>query len=258
MSEIVREFERQLAHWKTRYADDPDRELLRLYLVALEREENVAVAYDPHVLGPRLAKMHVPTDLRDLMRATLEQIWHDEERHTVYVKQMLANLGRPTVRARMLVQQLAGVIGGWSVAVRQHRGRSETPIAHAAATLLVWAGNVSGRVPQAVRRHLGFCSFRDFCRYNVQTEGTAWLCWDRLATLALSAPQIPEVDRRQFRCIAEDEDRHRQMFGVLANVLTAQDELRDGVSAASLIGQIQCPRTSHHFSNLRGDAGKPT
>jgi len=239
VSEIYREFERQLANWEARYAGDPAREILRLYLLALEREENVAVAYAGNVLGPRVAKLRVPDAVREVMREALAQVWRDEQQHAAYVRRMLLEMGKPGVRAHTFLQQAAGAIGGWSVAVRQHLDWSEAPLSRAAATCLVWAGEISGRVPQAVRGHLTRCSFRDFCRYNVDTESTAWLCWDRLTKLASHVPAISEERVKEFRQIADDEERHRVVFGILADVLTAQDSLQDGVTEESLAARIQ-------------------
>ena len=244
-SEIYSEFERQLAGWETRYAGHPEREVLRLYLLALEREENVAVAYDASVLGPRLARLRVPDKVRDVMREALVQVWRDEEVHAAYARRILLEIGTPVVRARTFLQQTAGAMGGWSVSVRQHLGWSEAPLSRAAATLLVWAGEISGRVPQAVRGHLTRCSFRDFCRYNVHTESTAWLCWDRLAKLAAHVPAISEERVTEFRQIADDEERHRVVFGILADVLTAQDSLQEGVTEGSLLAQITTSSRLH-------------
>jgi hypothetical protein len=245
---IVYEFQRQLSDWQTQCAGDPQRELVRLYLLALEREENVAVAYDHSVLGPRLAAARVPADVREVMRETFADIWQDEAMHVVYVRRMLLDLGRPGVHARMLVQQLAGMLGGWSVAVRQHRDWSQAPVSRAAATLLVWAGQISGRVPHAVRGHLGRCSLRDFCLYNVHTETTAALCWRRLEELAAEMPELPSDRVVEFRRIADDEERHRLLFGVLAGAFAPDDALRRDVCAASLAVEVQRVRAPDAFT----------
>jgi hypothetical protein len=71
MNEIHQEFEQHLAGWQSRYAGHPDREILRLSLLALEREENVAVAYGDGVLKRRLAGVRVPSDMRDVMQQAL-------------------------------------------------------------------------------------------------------------------------------------------------------------------------------------------
>jgi hypothetical protein len=140
---------------------------------------------------------------------------------------------------RALLQQIAGAVGGWSVAVRQHRDWSEAPIARTLATLAVRTGELLGRVPQMIRGHLDRCSLRDFCSYNVHTESTAWLCWHRLATLAADLPAIAQDRVEDFRRIADDEARHGKVFGILADALTSEDRLREEVTADSLASQLQ-------------------
>ncbi|HVO27636.1 MAG TPA: hypothetical protein VMW56_28845, partial [Candidatus Margulisiibacteriota bacterium] len=233
-SDICRAFERQLAGWQTRYAGRPDREMLRLCLLSLEREQNVAVAYNAGVLGRRLAAMPLPDDVRELIRCALRWVWKDEEMHAVYMRAALLKLGSPLVWARTRVQQVAGATGGWTVSVRQHVRWSEAPFTRAVATLLLWAGGATGRVPREVWPHIDYCSFRSFCRYNVDTEGTAWLCWRRLTELAPHAPALSGGQVAEFRRVAEDEDRHRQVFKILADALTDDDRLREGVTAEGL------------------------
>lgn len=199
MSEIHREFERQLDGWHEQYADDVDREVLRLYLLALEREENVVVAYHDHVLGGRLATMAIPDGVRELMRHALASVRADEQMHVVAARTALRQLGRPMVAVRRYVHQFIGAMGGWTASVRQHRRWAEAPVSRATATLLLWAGRLTSRVPDTVRPHLDFLSFRDFCRYNVETEGTAWLCWQRLAELASHVPAFS--GDRSTRCV---------------------------------------------------------
>jgi rubrerythrin len=234
MSDIHFEFERHLAAWQTRYAGRPRHELVCLYLLALEREENVAVAYSERVLGQRLASLPVTKDVRELMRSALRQIWQDEEEHVIYVRAALQELGNPVLRVRAFLQQTAGIAGGWTVAVRQHRRWADAPLSRAAATLLLWAGGLGGRVPGAVRRHLDYCSFRDFCSYNVHTEGTAWLCWRRLTELAQQVPALCGQHVKDFRRIADDEERHRRVFKILADTLTNGDRLSADVTPQNL------------------------
>ena len=244
VSEIYQEFARQLAGWQRRYASDPEREILQLYLLALEREENVAVAYHDDILGRRLATLALSEDARQAMRRALVEIWRDEEMHTLYVRRTLLDLGGPSVRARTWLQQVAGAMGGWTVAVRQHWHWSEAPLSTAAATLLLWAGHLTGRVPRTVRRHLGYCSFKEFCRYNVDTESTAWLCWQRLGELGPHVAAISDAQLNDFRRIADDEDRHRRVFGVLADALTGRDTLRDGVSEETLSALLDTAKSA--------------
>ena len=238
LNDIYREFERQLAGWAARYAKRPERELVRLHLLALEREQGVTVAYSESVLGPRLGAMRVSSDVRALFREALLSVWKDEEMHATYVRRALLRLDGPLLGARTLLQQTAGAVGGWTVAVRQHRRWWEAPFTRATASLLVWAGRLTGRVPQAVRGHLGYCSIREFCHYNVYTEGTAWLCWRRLTELSSRLPVLSDEQVDEFRRIAEDEARHRRVFGILADALDDDDRLREGVTEESLSARI--------------------
>jgi hypothetical protein len=234
VGEICDDFERQLALWRVRYAGRPEREILRLYLLALEREENVVVAYDGVLLGRRLAAMDLPDPVRSLIGRTLARVREDEQMHTLYVRRVLRPLARPLLGLRTFLQQTAGAVGGWTASRRQHVRWSDAPLSRSAATLLLWGGRLTGRVPGCVRRHLDYCSFRDFCRYNVGTESTAWLCWQRLAALALRVPALPCARIDEFRRIADDEDRHRRIFGLVAEALTDDDRLRAGATVETL------------------------
>jgi hypothetical protein len=238
VSQIYHEFESQLADWHEQYRDDPDREIVCLYLLALEREENVVVAYDDAVLGRRLASMRIPVGVQELMRYALARVQADEQMHVIDARTALLQLGTATVRVRKLVHQTAGAMGGWTASVRQHRRWSQAPVSRAAATLLLWAGRLTGRVPGTVRPHLDYLSFRDFCRYNMQTESTAWLCWQRLAELAshVSALSVSRVN--DMRRVADDEDRHRRVFATLASALTGDDRLQDGASEEYLATRL--------------------
>ena len=237
-SGIYEEFEHQLVAWENRDAARPERAMLRMSLLALEREENVVVAYRPSVLGPRLAAMPVPGAVRDLIRRALAGVWNDEEMHAVYMRAALLEIGSPAVSARTLLHQMAGCVGGWTVAVRQHRRWRQAPLSRAAAMLITWAGACAGCVPRTVRAHLDYCSFRDFCRYNVETESTAWLCWQRLTELAARVPLLSGARVDDFARIAEDEDRHRRIFQILADALTDDDELQESMSADILAARI--------------------
>ena len=239
MSDIHREFERQLADWQTRYQRRPRRELVCLHLLALEREENVAVAYSERVLGPRLAALPVAGGVRELMRSALHHVWEDEEEHVVYVRAALDKLRTPLLHVRTLLQQTAGMIGGWTVAVRQHQRWAAAPLSRAAATCLLWVGGMSGRVPHAVRGHIDYCSFQDFCSYNVHTEGTAWRCWQRLTELAEQVPGLCGEHVKDFRRIAVAEDRHRRVFKTIADALDGGDRLRANVTSQGLAARLE-------------------
>ena len=256
VSQIHHEFESQLADWHERYAKDPDREILSLYLLALEREENVVVAYDDEVLGRRLAAMQIPAGVRDLMRYALARVRRDEQAHVLDAQTALLQLGRPMVRVHKLIHETAGAMGGWTAAVRQHWRWPQAPLSRAAATVLLWAGRLTGRVPSSVRPHLDYLSFRDFCRYNVETEGTAWLCWQRLAELAADVPGPASEAVADMRRVADDEDRHRRVFATLASTLTVDDRLRDGVIEEHLAASLFVIGPHFVAAGMRGAGGR--
>ncbi len=238
VSEIGRSFDRQLADWRTRYADQPTREMVHLCLLALEREENVAIAYHHAVLSRRLAALPVPDSVRELFSQALIWVWKTEEMHAVYIRGALHRLGQPVLTARTSVRHVAGAVGGWTVSVQQHRRWRDAPLSRAAASALTAAGGLTGRVPKEVRRHLRYCSFRDFCRYNIDTEGTAWACWRRLTELAAQVPSLSGGQVDDFRRVADDEERHGRVFAILADALTDDDHLRGGLREDELAARI--------------------
>jgi hypothetical protein len=171
------------------------------------------------------------------MQQALSQVWKDEEWHAVYVRGMLRQRDRSLVTARTWLHQTAGAAGGWTVSVRQHRRWSEAPLSRAAATLVLWLGQLTGQVPRSVRRHLDYCSFKQFCLYNMHTETTAWLCWQRLSELA-AQEGIAQAHVRDFRRIAGDEERHRRVFDVLASIVADDDRCRDDVARDTLEARL--------------------
>src|ERR1700753_2204236 len=63
---IYEEFGRQLESWRKQYAGQPRREMIRLCLLALEREELVSVAYREDLMARRLASMPVDKQVREI------------------------------------------------------------------------------------------------------------------------------------------------------------------------------------------------
>ena len=86
MSAIYEEFERELARLREQNAKTPRRELTRLFLMALEREEIVTVAYREQSICARLATMPISDDVRELIRHALVWAWKDEEMHAIYIR----------------------------------------------------------------------------------------------------------------------------------------------------------------------------
>jgi uncharacterized protein (DUF362 family) len=258
---IYADFERELEAFRLAYAGRPREEMVQLCLLALEREEIVAVAYHEDVLGRRLAGLDIPDDARAVIDQALTWAWKDEEMHAIYVRGALLRLAGWRLRAATLVHQAAGAVGGWAASVRQHVRWREAPLSRAAATLLTGAGTLLGRVPRDVRAHLRYASFRDFCRFNVEAERTAWLCWARLAALAEVVPEVSQGLAHEFRRVQEEEERHRQVFALLAESFDDHDRLAAGVSARSLmdrigaVGEFFLPRAHRSGPTARNPLG---
>src|SRR5262249_37223437 len=190
MGAVYDEFVLELAGWRRRYAGRPREEMVRLFLLALEREEIVAVGYREAAIARRLAAMPLAPEVRDLIRHALLWVWKDEEMHALYIRGALRHLGTLRLRLMARLRQMAGAVGGWSTSVRHHARWREAPLARALATLNTWAGSLLGKIPADVRRHLRYGPFRDFCLFNVDAEQTAWLCWGRIAELAEAQPGV--------------------------------------------------------------------
>jgi uncharacterized protein (DUF362 family) len=251
MGDIYDQFELELASLDRTYARDPRGLMIQLFLLALEREEIVSVGYHEVLIAARLDSLPISEQEREIVRHALLWIWKDEEMHAIYIRGAIFKVGTLPLRARALMRQLAGALGGWSSSVRQHVPWSDAPVSRAVATLLTWTGSLAGKVPSSVRQHLRYRSFRDFCRFNVDAEKTAWLCWDRLIELTsgqkLMLPSL--VD--DFRRIKEDEDRHRQIFEILAAALDENDQLAPEETADSLAQKIRAVGESFLPRELR-------
>src|SRR5262245_66269970 len=102
---VYDEFVRELEGWERRYADRPRDLLVRLFLLALEREEIVSVAYRESLMTARLVTMPLPDGARDLIRHALLWAWKDEEMHTIYIRGAILRLGRPLLRLRAFLKQ---------------------------------------------------------------------------------------------------------------------------------------------------------
>jgi uncharacterized protein (DUF362 family) len=239
MGTIYDQFELELARLDRKYAGHPRRQMIRLFLLALEREEIVSVGYREELIAARLNTMPISDKEREIVRHALLWIWKDEEMHAIYIRGAIFKVGAFPLRARALLRQLAGALGGWSTSVRQHVRWSDAPLSRMVATLLTWTGSLTGKVPSDVRQHLRYRSFRDFCLFNVDAEKTAWLCWQRLIELTSGQPFMLPSLIDDFRRIREDEDRHRQIFEILAAALDDNDQLVPEETADSLAQRIR-------------------
>jgi uncharacterized protein (DUF362 family) len=247
MGEVYDEFVRELALYRERYAERPEREMRALWLMALEREQIVAVGYHDELIRRRLALTALPEAVQTVMRHALMWAWKDEEMHAIYIRGALLKSGGWLLRIATWMQQWAGAVGGWVSSVTQNVSWREAPLSRALAFVVTWVGLLTGKVSRAVRKQLRHHSFRDFCLFNIDAERTAALAWARLAEIAAADP-ARGAEARAFRRMQEDEERHARVFEAFAAVLTPDDRLAPGESAATLaraigeIGEVFLPR----------------
>src|SRR5271168_2065408 len=64
---LLGEVEQLLGDWRTKYAERPDLERQQLWLLALEREQIVAVAYREEAVAGRLEALEVDEEVRALI-----------------------------------------------------------------------------------------------------------------------------------------------------------------------------------------------
>jgi uncharacterized protein (DUF362 family) len=255
MGAVYEEFERELAAWQRRYAGQPRREMLQLFLLALEREELVSVGYREAAIVRRLATMPLSAEVRDLIHHALVWVWKDEEMHAIYMRGVLLQFGSRRLRLAALARQMAGAVGGWSASVQHHARWSDAPFSRACAGALTRLGSVLGKVPRDVREHLRYGPFRNFCLFNVDAEDTAELCWQRLVDLAAAVPDLPPGLADAFQRIRDDERRHARIFRILAAALDEDDRLMPGETAATLLVKIAEVGTSFLAQSHRAAQG---
>ena len=261
MGAVYEEFERELVELQKRCIGDPRREVIQLFLLALEREELVSIGYRESLMEHRLAAMPIPADVREIIRHALVWIWKDEEMHTIYIRGAILKLGGLRLRLQAFLTQAAGGVGGWASSVMQHSRWSRAPFSRLIAGAITFAGGLVGKVSADVRKHLQFGPFRNFCSFNVDAEMTAATCWYRIAELAAAQPDLDAKLSRDFLQVAKDEDRHCVLFRILEEVLTDSDTLVEGVTVANLIERIRAvgeeflPRSYRTRSDLENPIG---
>lgn len=254
MTSVFEEFEEELRLLQEKTAGQPHREMASLYMTALEREELVSVGYRESVMKNRLSHTTLPDDVKDLIINALLWIWKDEEMHSIYVRGVLLKRAKGWQTFSTLLRQLTGAIGGWASSVLHHSSWSAAPVSRAIAELLTSLGVLARKVPKQVRGHLRFGSFGDFCRFNIEAERTAWLCWQRLVNL--SARELPAnaAEVKDLQRIARDEENHRRIFAIIAESLTASDGLKDGISALSIASRMAEVGRAFLPQTLRGES----
>jgi uncharacterized protein (DUF362 family) len=262
MGAVFDEFVRQLAAWEKKYAGRPRDHMVRLCLLALEREELVSIAYREEHIAARLAKMPLSEDVRHIIRHALMWAWKDEEMHAIYIRGAIFRLGSRRLRATAFARQLAGCLGGWSSSVLQHLRWKEAPLSRFLASTLTTLGSLTGQVPEDVKKFLDYGTFRDFCQFNVDAERTAEACWKAMSQLAQEVSQLPPRSAEDFRRVRQDELNHEQIFSIVAEALDEQDRMRPGESAASLmqkisaVGEFFVPHRERAGSSPLGKGGK--
>ncbi|HMC23151.1 MAG TPA: DUF362 domain-containing protein [Thermoanaerobaculia bacterium] len=238
MGALYREFEQTLELWSRRFANKPREEMIHLFLLALEREEIVAVGYRENAIARRLASMEIDDDVRELIRHALIWVWKDEEMHAIYIRGAILRFGNFRLRTTAYLRQLAGGVGGWSSSVLMHARWREAPVSRLFARLTTLAGSITGAIPEAARASLEYGTFRQFCQFNVDAEKTAWLCWRRIRELAKNEADTPPNLLRDFARIESDEERHGHFFELMTQVFDENDHLVAGETAATLAARI--------------------
>lgn len=232
-TELLDEVHTLLDRWKVEYTGRPDVEREQLWLLALEREQIVAVAYREEAVAGRVDALDLDPDVRALLRQTLVWIWKDEELHAEYLRGLL--LRRPGLASTMMVycRQIQGALSGWVSATEHHVDARSAPFRTGAAGLLVAAASATGRVPAALKSELRYQTFRRYCVLNVALEATAELAYHRLIELARD-----DTERVAFEQIRADEARHIEAFRVVAAALTDDDRLAPTASVGPLLREL--------------------
>jgi uncharacterized protein (DUF362 family) len=218
--DLLRDVQDQLDRWRTECLDRPEVERNKLLLLALEREQIVAVAYREEAVAGRVVQLDVGDHLRALLHQTLVWIWKDEQMHAEYLRGELLRRGGLGSAAVVYGHQIQGAISGWTSATSNHRRLSTAPFRAGAATVLISVAGALGRIPSALQGELRFQTFRRYCELNIALESSAELAYRRLIELTSS-----EGERRTLERIREDEIRHRDAFALMVEILTADDRL---------------------------------
>jgi uncharacterized protein (DUF362 family) len=235
---VVEEQRQQIEQLRRRYAGRPEAELSEFLLLALEREEVVAVAFRDSLICQRLATMGLSAEFADLIRHALIWIWKDEEMHSLYTRGAILRLGRWWLRQLAFFRKTAGAIGGWSSSVQQHLRYDQAPFSRLLASSIVLAGRLGGQIPKEVLPYLAHGTFRQFCTFNADVEQAAQETWEEITRLVAQRPGVDHLCH-DLRRITEDEDNHRRIFRAIAEELTPEDRMVDANSVPRLIEKIR-------------------
>jgi hypothetical protein len=156
---MLEEVQARLDRWRAQYVDRPDMERSRLLMLALEREQIVAVAYREEAVAGRIGELQVDDDVRALVRQTLVWVWKDEQLHAEYLRGELLHAGHLPSHVVVYGRQLQGTVSGWTSATANHRDPRTAPFRSGAAGVLVAFAGWTGQAPPALRRELHFQTF---------------------------------------------------------------------------------------------------
>src|SRR5262249_41976159 len=144
MGAVFDEFVRELEALGRKYAGQPRREMIALFLLALEREEIVSIAYRESLMAARLRAMPLPEEVRELVRHALIWAGKDEEMPAIYIRGAILKLGNRFLRLQAFLRQAAGSVGGWATSVRQHVLWRDGPLSRTFAAAVAGAGILLG------------------------------------------------------------------------------------------------------------------
>ncbi len=219
--------------WRREFAGRPEAERVRLLLLALEREQIVAVAYREEAVAGRVAELDVDDDVRALIRQTLMWIWKDEQLHSEFMRGLLLESGGLGSSLVVYGRQIQGALSGWTSSTATNRETRQAPLRTGAASALVAVAGALRRMPQELARELRYQTFRRYCALNVALEASAEYAYRRLVQVASSAEE-----RVAFERVRSDEARHTEAFRLLTDVLTDDDRLVPGLTAQRLAEQL--------------------
>ncbi len=243
---VVREFQEDLARLKKQYAGRQEEEWRALYLLALEREQLVTSHYAGAPLHERIASLDAPPELRRLVHHALFWAARDEDMHTVYARGVLIRRKERLLAIRAVMQQLGGLLAGWSSAVSQHVTFRKAPIARSLSWFIAHLGLLAGKVPTSARKTLSHQTLCGFAGFNVEAEETAAMCWEHVATLG---DPNPELCLR----VAADERNHAAVFQALIETFDEEDAVRPGETAERLAEKLRAIDNVFVPRDLRAD-----
>ncbi len=155
-------------------------------LLALEREQIVAVAYREEAVAGRVAGLDVDDEVRALIHQALVWIWKDEQMHAEYLRGELLHVGGLDPRSSSTAARSRE---------RSPDGLRRPPIilqprtapfrAGAAGALIAVAGP-AGASLRTLKGELRFQTFRRYCELNIALEASAELAYRRLIELTRS------------------------------------------------------------------------